>query len=217
MVLNDLFNYVNDLFKSVGLSPSKLSHLGQVNMNMKKVGIFGAAGVLLAVLVIGGILASGIRLPGFPSNQGTLIIKLTDAPVELEHLNVTFAELEVHKAEYESEEGEWISLHFVDEDMTSFYVDILSLQGVSQDMSVEEILQGNYTMIRMTILGANATYSDGSDVDPLIVPPGHIDVKVHFEIEAGFETVLLVDMTAHISETNRLSPVLNATVVTGPP
>ncbi len=54
-------------------------------------------------------------------------------------------------------------------------------------------------------------------MEPLIVPPGHIDVNVRFEIEADFETVLLVDMTAHIGNTDRLSPVLKATVISAPP
>jgi hypothetical protein len=184
-------------------------------MSMRKAGIYGAAGVIVAGLIIAGIMTSGLKLPGFASNKGTLSIKLTDAPVELKHLNVTITELKVHKAEDEGGEGEWITLPFVG-DMTYYYVDILSLQNISRDLSAEEISPGNYTIIRMTISKANATYSDGSIVEPLIVPPGHIDVNARFEIEADFETVLLVDITAHISDTDRLSPVLKATVVSGP-
>ncbi len=185
-------------------------------MSIRKVGIYGAAGVIVACLIIAGIMTSGLKLPGLPSNKGTLSIKLTDEPVELKHLNVTITELKVHKAEHDGEEGEWITLPFVD-DKTYYYVDILSLQNVSRDLSTAEISPGNYTKIRMTVSKANATYSDDSVVEPLIVPPGHIDVNVRFEIEADFETVLLVDMTAHISNTDRLSPVLKATVVSGPP
>lgn len=184
-------------------------------MSMKKIGIFGATGVLLAILVIVGIMASGIKLPGFSSNRGMLTVKLTDAPVELEHLNVTIAQIEVHKAGANGEDDGWIDLPFAD-NKTSFYIDILSLQNVTRDLSVAEIQAGNYTKIRLMISTANATYTDGSVVDPLNVPPGHMDVIVHFEIEADLETVLLVDMTAHISQTNNLSPVLTATIVSGP-
>ena len=179
-------------------------------MAMKKVGIFGAAGVVIAVLIIAGIMTSGLKLPGF-QNQGTLLIKLTDAPVELKHLNVTITGLAVHKAEQGNEEGGWIPLSFVD-DKTSVYVDILALQNITRDLSVTELAPGNYTKLRMDISTANATYTDDSTVD-LTVPPCHIDVIAHFEIKAGETTTLLVDMTPHISETNRLAPVLKAKVV----
>jgi hypothetical protein len=179
-------------------------------MTMKKVGIYGATGVVVAVLIIAGIMTSGLKLPGF-QNQGTLIIKLTDAPVELKHLNVTITGLAVHKAEQDVEDGGWNPLSFID-GKTSVYVDILALQNIIQDLSVTEVLPGNHTKLRMDISTANATYTDDKTVD-LIVPPGHIDVIVHFEIKAGETTTILVDMTAHISETNRLAPVLKATVV----
>jgi hypothetical protein len=208
-----MFNFLNRLFKSIKLNPSKPfpSRDVKTRMVMKKVGIYGAAGFAVAVLIIAGIITSGLKLPGF-YNRGTLIVKLTDEPVELEHLNVTITDLAVHKAVPNGGEGEWMTLPFV-EDKTSFYVDILSLQNVSRDMSVAELLPGNYTTIRLTISTANATYSDGTVVNPLLVPPGHIDVIVHFEIKAGETTTLLVDMTGHISETDSLAPVLKAIVV----
>jgi len=53
---------------------------------------------------------------------------------------------------------------------------------------------------------------DNITVD-LIVPPGHLDVIAHFEIQVGETTTLLVEMIGHISETNNLSPELKATVV----
>jgi len=179
-----------------------------LSMAMRKVGVFGAAGVLVAVLIIAAVSMSGLKLPGF-YNKGTLIVRLTDAPVELEHLNVTITELWVHKAEHGVEEGEWISLTFVGTE--PWYVDILSLRNVSRDLSVTELEPGNYTKIRMKISTANATYTSGATKD-LIVPPEHIDVNVRFEIKAGQITEILIDMTAHISHTYRLSPVLKATV-----
>ena len=179
-------------------------------MTMKKVGIYGAAGVVFAVLIIAGIMTSGLKLPGF-QNQGTLIIKLTDAPVELKHLNVTITGLAVQKAEQGVEDGRWIPLSFVD-GKTSVYVDILALQNITLDLSVTGLAPGNYTKLRMDISTANATYAEGGTVD-LTVPPSHIDIIAHFAIKAGETTTLLVDFTAHISETNKLSPVLKATVV----
>ncbi len=177
---------------------------------MKKVATFGAAGIVIAVLVIAAFIASGMLPIGLPT-QGTLVVKLTDAPVELEHLNVTLTSLTVQRSGGNNETGGWVTLPFLN-DAKSVYVDILSLQNVTKDLSVAGLNAGNYTKIRMDISTANATYTDGSTVD-LIVPPGHIDVVVHFEIRGGETTTLLVDMTGHISETNRLAPVLKATVV----
>jgi len=177
-------------------------------MGMKKVGVFGATGVVAAVLIIAGLMASGMMPWLF--NRGTLVVKLTDAPFELEHLNVTITSLSVQRAGGNGEEGGWVPLSFVN-GTSSVYVDILSLQNVTRDLSVAELAAGNYTKLRMDVSTANATYADNSTKD-LIVPPGHLEVIVHFEIEAGETTTLVVDFTAHISETNNLSPELKATV-----
>ncbi len=88
----------------------------------------------------------------------------------------------------------------------------MTLQNVTRDLSVTELAPGNYTKLRMEISTANATDIDGNII-PLTVPPGHIDVIVHFEIKAGETTIILVDMIGHISATNKLSPVLKAKVV----
>ncbi len=178
-------------------------------MTMRKAVAFGAAGVVIAVLIIAGFMASGL-MPWL-QNRGTLVVKLTDAPVELEHLDVTITSLSVQKSNENSEDGGWVSLPFI-EGKTSVPVDILALQGITQDLSATDLTAGTYTKIRMDISTAKATYADQTIVD-LIVPPGHIDVIVHFEIMAGGTTTLLVDMTGHISETNNLTPVLKAVVV----
>ena len=179
-------------------------------MTMRKVGVYGVIGVVAAALIIAGIITSGLNLPTL-QNQGTLIVKLTDAPVELKNLYVTITSLSVQKTDQSGEDGGWISLSFV-EDKTSVYVDILSLQGIAQDLSVAEVPSGTYTKIRMDVSDASAIYADNTEVE-LIVPPGHLDVNVNFEIRDGETTTLLVDMTGHISQTNRLAPVLQAMVV----
>ncbi len=181
-------------------------------------GIYGAAGILVAMLVIAGIVTSGInfpslRLPSIVSERGTLVIKLTDAPVDLENLFVNISRLEAHRVG----DGEtWIDLSFVNG--TSWvYVDILALENVTMDLSITEISPGNYTKLRMFVTSANATFEDGDEIE-LTVPSGKIDVIVHFEIKAGETTKLLVDMQADwvaISHSRRLRPVLKATILSG--
>ncbi len=186
----------------------------KMDAEIRKVGVYGVSGVLLAILIISSLVFSGLRLPTFIPNTGTLIVKLTDAPVELTHLNVTIDSISALRVEHGEEE--WEELSFVD-DVSEVYVDILALQNVTEDLSVTEITPGNYTKLRMTIATANATYVGGETVD-LKVPPGRIDVIVHFEVKAGETTKILVDMTADwvsISQSQRLRPVLKASILTG--
>lgn len=187
--------------------------------DMRRVGVYGVAGILVAVLIVASFVVGGsqfpsIRLPIFASNMGALVVKLTDAPVDLEHLNVTISSVSALRVEHDGET--WEELAFVN-GVSEFYVDILKLQNVTRDLSITEIPAGNYTKLRMTVTQANATYSSGETVD-LIVPPGHIDVIVHFEVKAGQTTRVIVDMQADwvaISQSRRLRPVLKATVDAG--
>jgi hypothetical protein len=187
--------------------------------DIRHVGIYGAAGILVAVLVIAGIVTSGInfpslRLPSIVSERGTLVIKLTDAPVDLENLFVNISRLEAHRV---GDNETWMDLSFVNE--TSWvYVDILALENVTMDLSITEISPGNYTKLRMFVTSANAIFTNGDPPEELIVPSEKIDVIVHFEIKAGETTKLLIDMQADwvaISNSSRLRPVLKATILSG--
>jgi len=206
------------VFKSIELNIVLHLSFEEVRLTMgydsRKLSLYGTTGVLAAALIIASVVFSGLRLPTFVPNTGTLVVKLTDAPVELKHLNVTIANLSAQRIEDGNET--WEKLSFVD-GVSEVYVDILALQNVTQDLSITEISPGNYTKLRMTITTANATYIDGGTVD-LKVPPGRIDVKVHFEIEAGETTRLLIDMQADwvaISHSQNLRPVLKAMVLSG--
>jgi len=180
--------------------------------NAKRIMFYATAGFLVATLIIVGVVISGGNIPSFTSNTGTLIVKLTDAPVELDHLNVTISNLSAQRVGQNEET--WEELSFVDS-IPDVYVDILALQNVTMDLAITELLPGNYTKLRMTVTTANATYVGGETRD-LIVPSGHVDIIVHFEIKAGESTTVLVDMQADwiaISNSGRLRPVLKAIVI----
>jgi len=188
----------------------------------KHIGIFAVIGVLAAILIIAGVFAGGFSFPSlrFPglgpvaSDKGMLLVKLTDAPVDLTHLNVTIDSVYAHRVADGNET--WEKLGFVG-NVSEVYVDILSLQNVTMDLSLTEIPAGNYTKLRLSILTANATYATGENVT-LRVPSDKIDVIVHFEIKPGETTKLLLDMQADwvaISRSKNLRPVLKATVLSG--
>ncbi len=188
--------------------------------DMRHAGIYGAAGILVAILIIAGIVTSSLhfpslRLPDSFSNKGTLINKLTDAPIDLEDLYVNISSIGAQKIIENNEE--WIPLSFVEE-KSWVYVDILELENVTMDLSITDISPGNYTKLRIKITSAQATYKNGDSPEELIVPSGKIDIIVHFEIKAGETTKLLIDMQADwvaISHSRRLRPVLKATIISG--
>ncbi|UCD26965.1 MAG: DUF4382 domain-containing protein [Candidatus Bathyarchaeota archaeon] len=177
-------------------------------MEARKVGTYGIAGITLAALIVSGLYLSGLQFPGFATKKGNLVVLLTDAPVDIDHLNITIDSLSV-KLRNES----WIPLPFLN-DQNEVYFDLLALYNVTMELSDAKIPVGNYTKLRMTVKTANATLANNETLD-LTVPPGHIDVIIKFEIESDDVTVVLVDMQADwvaISKSNHLRPVLKASV-----
>jgi hypothetical protein len=161
------------------------------------VGYFAAVGTLLAILIIGALAIAGFRIPAlrFPgfTNTGTLTIRIIDAPTELAHLNITIDSLSIQKSD-----GEPI------------YFDLLALQNVSLTLSRTEIPTGNYTKIRMHVLTANGTYTDGSTA-ALRVPSSKIDVhlKPHLIMESNAAIAITIDLVPTVNIANNPSLNLN--------
>jgi len=179
----------------------------------KKIGLRVAAGFLVAITIILAVFASGIQLPTVKAQTGTLTVLLTDAPTDLEHLNITISSLSAHNVD-----ENWIELNFVG-DKESVYFDLLALYNVTMELSSQEIPVGNYTKLRMKIETANATKTDGEIIEDIKVPSGKIDIIIHFEIDSDETAYLLIDMEADwvaISQSNRLRPIFKATIAEPP-
>ena len=179
-------------------------------MNGKgKIITYAIAGVLISLVVIAALFVSGVQFPGFNVRTGTLMVLVTDAPVNLTHLNVTidsFSILGNDNETYLPFSGNRSEISF----------DLLALQNVTETITNTQAPVGNYTKMRMTVTQANATFQDGSWMD-LQVPPGKIDIIAHFEIKDDATTVILIDMQADwvaISESGNLRPVLKVVSIT---
>ena len=208
--------------RSVGANWSKGGE-GGMAVNGKRVGLYAAAGVLIAFLIITSFGVSSLTMPDlrFPAfvppsppvpETGTLVVLLTDAPVNLTRLDVTLDSISAHRKGYGNES--WVDLAFV-KSVSEVSFNLLALQDVVMNLSLTEIPPGNYTMIKMHVKAANATFADGNTTI-LKVPSEHIKVIVHFEIVAGEDTTVLLDMEADwvaISKSGNLRPVLKATVL----
>jgi len=174
-----------------------------------KILMYAVAGVLISLVIVAGLFVSGIRFPGTKIETGTLMVLLTDAPVNLTHLNVTIDSFSILG------NGGEISLNFT-EDRKEVSFDLLALQNVSEVVSISDVPVGNYTKMRMTVNQANATFQDDSWID-LRVPSGKIDIIAHFEVENAETTVILIDMQADwvaISQSGDLRPVLKVKSIT---
>jgi len=185
--------------------------------DIRKMGIFAAAGMLVAVLIIAGVVAGGIRfpslrLPSMVSDKGTLIIKIMDKPTELKHLNITIDWVQI-----KDQDENWINLTIKGD--VPFYFDLLALQNITETLSETAIPAGNYTMIRMHVLTANATYPDDSNAT-LNVPSSviRIPLKPHIKMESEGSVTVIIDLqpedlkTIAISKSLNLRPVIRAIV-----
>ena len=186
-------------------------------VSAKKVGLYGAVGFLVAALIIGGIAIAGFnipafRLPGIVADKGTLIIKIMDKPVELKHLNITIDWVKI-----QDQNENWLDLEI--KNGVPFYFDLLALQNITETLSKTTIPAGNYTMIKMHVLTANATYLDGSNATLRV--PSHvikIPFKPHIKMESEGSVTVIIDLqpedlkTIAISKSLNLRPVIRAVV-----
>ncbi|MGD8506542.1 MAG: DUF4382 domain-containing protein [Candidatus Bathyarchaeota archaeon] len=185
--------------------------------DMRHASIYGIAGILVAVLIIAGVVSSGLqfpslRLPSFVSDKGTLIVEIMDGPVDLKHLNLTIDKLMIQNAT----EG-WQNLTLIGGEPV--YFDLLALENVTMTLSETEIPAGNYTMIKMHVLTANATDAEGETIHIRKVPSEWIKVllKPHLEMKSGGSVKVTIDLEPElakivISHSLNLKPVLKAMI-----
>ena len=207
-----MFNFLNTLFKSEVLNVRMLLSCrvkNDMSTGIRQLGLFGVAGVLVAALIIAGFVIGGNVFQA--SGKGVLTIQIMDKPVELDHLNMT-----IDWARIQDDAGNWHNLTL---NTAPFYFDLLALQNMSETLSETEIPAGNYTMIRMHVLTANATYPDGNVTD-LRVPSDTIKVllKPHLSLESSGEVTVLIDLqpddlnSIAVSKSLNLRPVIKAVV-----
>lgn len=173
----------------------------------------GAAGLLIAVVIIAGFVAGNYL---FQPVKGTLTIMIMDDPVTLKNLNMTIDWVKI-----KDDAGNWYDLTIANPNAEgTFYFDLLKLQNVSETLSVTEIPAANYTAIWIHVLTANATKLDDTPIDPLNVPSNVTKVllKPYLNLEADGQVTVLIDLqpenmeTIAINHSLNLRPVIKAIV-----
>jgi hypothetical protein len=132
-----------------------------------------------------------------PNQTGTLTISLTDAPADVEQVNITFSEVSAHIG------SEWVTVR--SEPVT---LDLLEWNnGKSIVLGTAEVPPGDYTQIRLMIDQAEVV-SDGQTYQATVPSGARTGLKLvsGFSLEEGSTYELVVDFDARRS-----------VVATGPP
>lgn len=165
--------------------------------NNRKLAFGGLGGVIIAVLII----ASFAWMGYLPSAQATgqLVMKIKDAPSELEELWLTIDAVKVHRKG--GGDATWYNVSVLQKDPFN----LLSLTDFSIVLAAQELLVGNYTEIRFHVVNANATIN--GTPTPLNITTEWMKIKAHFEVQDTQITIVTVDV--NINE----EPILNANIL----
>jgi len=150
--------------------------------------------VILAISLVGiNVMLSGCNQKG----QGTLIIKLTDAPSDLNITEalITMSNLQVHYAGTNNENetyGEWITI--VNESQT---FDLIALQNATALFGNATLQAGWYTQIRLNVDQALVTI-DGVQYD-LEIPSKKVKLIKPFQVIQNETLTLILDFDIHKS------------------
>jgi hypothetical protein len=122
---------------------------------------------------------------------GTLVMQITDAPLNIERALVTISGVGVHLAaegekENETTETGWFTV--VSEPKT---FDLIAIKDVKELLGSTELNAGKYTQIRLNVDKSIITI-DGKEYD-LTIPSKAIKLIKPFTIEAGKTTTLTLD------------------------
>jgi len=191
---------------------------------------FGAAGLIISALIITAFQLLPISVtPNVPVTpdvpivdpivetvKGLLIVKVKDAPKELQELNITVDGVRVHRAGNGTEEDpSWMEVTLVE----TGPFNLLELTDFSIVLAVGELPIGKYTEIRLHVLEAFANISDKSGnyaIEELgIVANGWLKVKVNFTLDEANITTLILDIDVNeksIVNSKKLHPVVKTVV-----
>lgn len=148
--------------------------------------------------IIGMLLISTIAFSGcIQEGTGTLVLKITDAPSELNITEalVTISEVRVHRAGIDNETndtGYWFTIV-----NTSQTFDLIAIQNVTEFFGSANLSAGVYTQIRLYVESALVTI-DGIQYN-LTIPSKNVKLIHPFIVEANETITLIMDFDVHKS------------------
>lgn len=174
-------------------------------MNVRSVAIVLA---IALVVVVGG---AGIYMAvSSSSDSGRISIYVKDLPAEWTHVNITFSEVKIHKANSGNDSG-WQTLP-----MRNQTLDLASLTNVSALLATGNVDAGKYTQIRLVVVSAVGTMANGTIVN-FTVPSGELKTTHPFNVTSGHTETLTLDFDLsksiiHTGSGWKFKPVLGSVV-----
>lgn len=162
------------------------------------------AAVIAIVVVVGGV-GAFLAVNNAPA-KGTVTVLVKDLPGDWTHVNITFSEVRIHKANASNNSG-WISLP-----LKNRTVDLASLTNVSGLLASGNVSVGKYTQIRFVVTSVIGTMSNGTMVT-FKVPSGELRTNHPFTVSANHTETLTLDFDldhsiVHNSQGWTFKPVL---------
>lgn len=140
--------------------------------------------VIAAVAIVGGL---GWYLESSGNEgTGTVLIYVKDAPDDWIHINVTFSEVKIHRADADNESG-WYVL-----EIEAQTVDLASLTNVSELLASGNVGAGKYTQIRIVVESVVGTMANGTVVN-FTVPSGELKTTHPFNVTEDHTETLTLD------------------------
>ena len=118
------------------------------------------------------------------SEMGRLVINITDPPVPLENVEVSFENLEIHK-----DGGPWTTIP-----MDNDTFELLDLDGVTEVLADYIVEAGIYTQIRLHIATVQIWVNGDETPHEARIPSGTIKLVGSFKVVEGGETEVTVDI-----------------------
>lgn len=163
-------------------------------------------------MLLTGLLAAGCNINSSDSSQGTLTVRLTDAPATYEAVYIDIQEVQVNLGSEQQEEWQTISTQ-------PMRVDLLKLDnGADTLLGTAQLETGTYNQLRMVLGTNNEVISDGTSYT-LTIPSGQesgYKVNLNADVVDDSTVTKIIDFDAARSiavtgnEQYILNPVLHA-------
>jgi hypothetical protein len=137
---------------------------------------------------IGSILIlAGVATYFSSTAQGTLAVRIHDAPASWSHVTVTFSQIAIHRADGGNGSG-WIQLN-----LSVTQIDFLAPGNLTRLLALDRVSPGTYTQLRIIVSSVQGVLASGAPVT-MTVPDGVIKTTTPFTVRGGGTTTVTLDL-----------------------
>ncbi len=159
---------------------------------------------IIVAVVIMAVLAYAV----LGTATGTVTVYVEDSPDDWRYVNVTFSEVQIHRASAGNDSG-WYTLP-----ITNGTIDLVTLTNASALLASAGVPEGMYTQIRIVVSTATGVMVNGTQVT-FAVPSGELKTTHPFNVTEGHTERITLDIDlehsiAHNSQGWVFKPVMGS-------